>query len=300
MDPSLGRIFGSSGSVTELEEAVARQRERFAADPENRGFGHELAMLLDELTIRYRDLGRNEEALQAAMQSHAFAQVLAEIDPDYDFGISFDLLSDAYAKLGRFEEAAKVREEGLEHRPDAWSLRDLSSYYTSLGRHDEAVEKAEEAVAMERETTSSHQSLLSLLLEHLSTTYRAADRRDEALSAIEEAIAIHRCVAADGTVTGCELGRTLTALITLQGELGVDGSAGDCDEAIAATERCLALHRVMASTDVDGLAALLAQRGTLALISDEASSTVLEVRQELESLADTVGEDHPAIIWLRT
>ena len=293
--------LGSSDSMAELEEAVVRERDRFTEDPESRLLAHELTMLLEDLTIRYRDLGRNEEALQAALETRAFAEVLAEIDPDYGFGISFDLLSDAYAKLGRFEEAAKVAEEGLEGRRHAWSLKELSGYYTSLGRHDAAVEKAEEAVAMEREKASAQHSLLPLLLEHLSTTYRSAGRSEEALPASQQAVAIHRPIADDGPVTGCERGRTLTALITLQDELGLGRSARDCEEAIAATEHCLALHRVMGSTDLDGLATLLAQRGTLAIISDDTSSaTLLEVRQELESLAASVGEDHPAIIWLRS
>lgn len=292
------------GSVVELEQAVAQQQERFTADPESRGLGHELARLLDDLTIRYRDLGRNEDALVAAQQTRAFAQLLVKIDPDYPLEISFDLLSDAYARLGRFDEAAKVKEEGLERRRYAWTLKELSSYYIELGRIDDAVEKAEEAVAIEREKADAkaHQSLLSLLLEHLSSTYRAAGRKQDALLAIEQAIAIHRSIAADGPVTGCELGRTLTAQITLQEELGKpDDPTAACDEAIAATEKCLALHRVVASTDTDGLAKLLAQRGTLARISGDVSSTTLpEVRQELESLADTLGENHPAILWLRS
>ncbi len=256
--------------VAELEQAVAQQRELFAAEPTNRGHAIELDMLLSDLPIRYRDLGRHEEALVAAQAYREFRQELAEIDPDSQMDISFDLLSDAYAKLDRFEEAAAVKEEGLEHRRDAWSLMDLSGYYTSLSRTDEAVAMAEEAVAMERkrENADPHQSLLSILLEHLSATYRSVGRKEDALFAIEQAVAIHRNIAAGQPVTGCELGRTLTNLLTLHDELDhLEVSAADCDEAKAATENCLALHRVMASTDVEGLADLLAQRETLARLS---------------------------------
>ena len=153
--------------------------------------------MLDDRAIRYRDLGRREDALAAAQQSRAFRCELAEVEPEYQqtLDISFDLLSDAYARLGRFEEAVIVKEEGLKIRRDPWSLIELSTYYKRIGRFDDAVERAEEAVAIDlqrAEVQPRHLTLLMASLDHLSATYREVGRLDEALVLAAEVVAIHR------------------------------------------------------------------------------------------------------------
>jgi len=100
-----------------------------------------LAGLANNLAIRYGDLGRREDALEAASEAVAHCRKLAEVRPDAflpDLALALNTLGKQYSGLGRQDEALQAVSEAVEHcrklagvRPDAF-LRELAGSLINL------------------------------------------------------------------------------------------------------------------------------------------------------------------------
>jgi tetratricopeptide (TPR) repeat protein len=116
----------------------------------------ERARLLSNLGVRLSDLGRREEALQAAQEALDIYRQLAKARPDAflpDLATSLNNLGNRLSDLGRREEALQAAQEALDiyrqlakARPDAF-LPDLARSLGVLGTCLAADARLREAVA---------------------------------------------------------------------------------------------------------------------------------------------------------
>lgn len=175
------------------------------------------ALWINQLSFRFSDLGRREEALTAVEEAVALRRALAEAWPDAfrpELAASLNNLSSFLFALGRREEAFAAAEEAVSifrdlaaARPDAFrpglatSLRNLSASFSTLGRREEAIAAGEEAAAHYRALAAARpdafRSDLATSLNNISGFLSALGRREEALAAAKEAVEILRDLAKD-------------------------------------------------------------------------------------------------------
>ena len=121
------------------------------------------ATSLNNLAKFLRELGRREEALDAAQEAMGIRRQLAAARPDAflpDLAMSLNNLATFLSELGRREEALDAAQEAMgiyrqlaAARPDAFltdlamSLNNLANRLSELGRREEALDAAQEAVA---------------------------------------------------------------------------------------------------------------------------------------------------------
>ncbi len=210
------------------EEALKMMRGLAKENPAR--YRPDLALGLNNLSVKYSNLGRHDEALEAIDEAVEIRRALAEENPARyrsDLSNSLNNLSVMYSNLGRHDEALKANEEAVEirralaeenparYRPDlSDSLNNLSIRFSNLGRHEEALEAIEEALNMYRalaeENPARHRPDLAQSLNNLSIRFSNLGRYDEALEAIEEAIRIRRALADENPVRfNADLGASL-------------------------------------------------------------------------------------------
>jgi len=126
------------------------------------------------LGLRYKDLGRHEEAIEAYKQA-------IRIKPDYvDAHI---WLGNAYSDLARYEEAVSAYQQAINIKPD-----NASAYFyfgASLhksGRHKEAIKLLKQAVTIEPYNTAFYGCLGSI--------YSSLNSFDDAIAAYSKAVEI--------------------------------------------------------------------------------------------------------------
>ncbi|MGA5582062.1 tetratricopeptide repeat protein [Streptomyces thermodiastaticus] len=175
----------------------------------------DLAMSLNNQSVRLADLGRREEALTAITRAVEIRETLAEQRPDAflpDLAGALNNQSVRLAGLGRREEAltaitraVEIRETLAEQRPDAFlpdlagALNNQSNRLADLGRHEEALTAITRAVEI-RETLAEQRpdAFLPDLAGALNNqSNRLADlgRHEEALTAITRAVEIRETLA---------------------------------------------------------------------------------------------------------
>ncbi len=96
-------------------EIVYRHRRATWVEPDE-DQQNELARLANNLGNRYSDLGRREEALQAAIEAVEIYRKLSAERPDAflpDLAMSLNNLGNRYSDLGRREEAFDAAEEAV-------------------------------------------------------------------------------------------------------------------------------------------------------------------------------------------
>ena len=176
---------------------------------------HEFARILNNLGIRYLDLGRPEEALATSAEAVDHYRSLAKSRPDAflpGLAMSLNNLGIQYSELGCREEALAASAEAVDHyrslaksRPHAFlpdlagSLNNLGIRYTEVGRREEALSASAEAVDHYRSLAKSrpHAFLPNLAksLNNLGIRYSELGYRGEALSASAEAVDHYRPLA---------------------------------------------------------------------------------------------------------
>ncbi|MFD9741455.1 hypothetical protein, partial [Umezawaea sp. NPDC059074] len=146
------------------ERLVHEHRELAEARPD--AFLPHLATSLNNQSIRLANLGRREEALDAATEAVNIRRSLAEARPDAflpNLAGSLNNQSVRLGELGRREEALDAATEAVnayrdlaEARPDAFlpnlagSLNNQSIQLANLGRREEALDAITEAVNIRR------------------------------------------------------------------------------------------------------------------------------------------------------
>jgi tetratricopeptide (TPR) repeat protein len=255
--------------VTARKVALLRGRSESATD----FFTPDLARSLNNMSIRFSDMGRREEALEAIEEATKLYRELAVSRPDTfhpDLAMSFHNMSKPLSDLGRHEEALAASEEAVElyreldaSRPEAFrpalagSLNSLSNRLGDLGQREESLAAIEEAVELFRELAASRPDAfrpdLAMSLNNLSNSLGKLGRREEALAGIEEAVEIRRELAASRPdAFRPDLARSLT---NLSGRLS---HLGRREEALAAIEEAVDLHRELAASRPDAFRPALA------------------------------------------
>ncbi|WAU78376.1 tetratricopeptide repeat protein (plasmid) [Streptomyces sp. Qhu-G9] len=175
----------------------------------------DLAMSLNNLSIRLGDLGRREEGLDAITEAAQTYRKLTKAQPDAylpDLAMSLNNLSIRLGDLGRREEgldaiteAAQTYRKLTKAQPDAYlpdlamSLNNLSIRLGDLGRREEGLDAITEAVEIRRKLAKAQPDAylpnLAMSLNNLSNRLGDLGRREEGLDAITEAVEIRRKLA---------------------------------------------------------------------------------------------------------
>ncbi|WP_272499213.1 tetratricopeptide repeat protein [Actinomadura litoris] len=191
--------------------ATRRVREILPADADPA----DIARWSRRLATVLAQLGRREEALEAATEAVNIRRGLAEVQPDVflsELAGSLDTRSGCLSDLGRREEALRaiaeaveIRRELARVRPDAFlselagSLDTQSGCLSDLGRREEALWTIVEAVGVYRTLAEVQPDVflpdLAKMLSNQSNRLSDLGRRAEALQAIVEAVGVYRTLA---------------------------------------------------------------------------------------------------------
>ncbi len=254
-----------------------------------------LAGCLTQLGERLGNIGRFEDALQAAEEAVMLRRDLAQrgaVDSlNADLALGLDTLASRLNDVGRREEALAVAMEAASMlrslagaqphvfgRGFASSLADLAVYLSNMGRVDEALGAAEEAVALHRSLAvaeaEANRPYLALSLSNLAFYLGDAGRYDEAARVAEESTVMLREFAAvhpDAFRPG--LAHSLHALAVHLGRLGRTA------DALSAAREAVGLQRVLAAARAD------AYRFDLALMLNTLAGRLHQLGQKQEACA---------------
>ena len=235
------------------QRTVDRLRAASTSGQDDRG---PYAAAVNNLAVRLGDVGRRDEALEAAQEAAGL-----------------------YRNLARANAAAYLANL-------AGSVTNLAVRLGDVGRRDEALEAAEEAAGLYRDLAGRNPAAylpnLALSVDNLAIQLAGAGRGDEALVAAEEAVTIRRDLAARNPAGH------LPDLATSVNNLAVHlADAGRGDEALVAAEEAAGLYRDLAGRNpaaylpglamsVSNLAGQLAEagRGDEALVAAEEAVTI--------------------------
>jgi tetratricopeptide (TPR) repeat protein len=250
-----------SAVITELALELARRKS-----PRDEECLTEIAGFANNLSNRYSNLGRRDEALAAAREAVDVYRDLAARNRDVfcpDLAMSLNNLGTTYAYLGWREEALAAAREAADFyrelaakNPDSFrpylgaSLSNLGSIYSGVGRYDEALAAAREGVEIRRELAAekpdAFRPALAMSLNNLGRRYSELGRRQEALAAAREAVKVWRELAVKNPdAFRPYLGGSLNNLGTMYSELGHRG------EALAAAREAADVYRELAGKNPD-------------------------------------------------
>jgi tetratricopeptide (TPR) repeat protein len=256
-----------------LTHALAASHRRLAeTDPD----AHEprLAEALNNLSVRYGDVGRQAAGLAAGEEAGVLYRRLSETDPGtHEPGVASTLtnLSVRYGEMGRRGEALAAIDDAVvvyrrlaaanpeAHEPGlARALNNLSVRCGAMGRPVEGLAAIEEAVLVYRRLAAAnldaHEPDLARALTNLAHRYRDMERRPEGLATIEDAVAIRRRLAeANPDAHEPDLAGALNHLSAHYGE------AGRREEGLAAIEEAIGVYRRLAEADPDSYDPALAE-----------------------------------------
>ncbi|KAJ7613385.1 hypothetical protein FB45DRAFT_759052, partial [Roridomyces roridus] len=232
------------------------------------------SLVLHIISSRFRDVARNDKALQAIQEAVDLRRGLAKTDPAMTpfLASSLDLLAiNLSERPGRVEEALQVYDESVQLRrqevarnlstDNLKALRSAFLMYGKLlkrpGRYTEALRVAQEAVALFDGLVDANSSVmreLAMALEQLALELAGAGRHDDAIYTAQRATQLFRILAEKSEPHGNK--ELANALDHLASELHrLDGRE---EEAILAGKEAIALRRTLPPTDsVDSL--ILAQ-----------------------------------------
>jgi Trypsin-like peptidase domain/Tetratricopeptide repeat len=239
-------------AVAGFRQAVESDSDRFLPD---------LAMSLNNLSVRLGEAGRSGEALDAIQEAVKHYRALADALPERflpDLAMSLNNLSVDLGEAGRSGEALDAIQEAVKHRraladalperflPDlAMSLNNLSGRLGEAGRSGEALDAIQEAVKHYRALAEAMPERflpdLAMSLNNLSVRLGEAGRSGEALDAIQEAVK-HRRALAEAMPERFlpDLAGSLNNLSVRLGEAGRSGEALDASQEAVKHYRALA------------------------------------------------------------
>ncbi|MFI6582822.1 tetratricopeptide repeat protein [Embleya sp. NPDC050493] len=232
------------------------------ADPA--AYEPDLAMSLNNLSIRLGEVGGRAEGLTAIEEAVAIRRRLAAANPaayEPDLATSLNNLSIDYGAVGRRAEGLAATEEAVEiyrrlatanpatYEPDlGTSLSNLSVRLGEAGRRVEGLAATEEAVTIRRRLAAANPTAyepdLATALNNLSIRLGEAGRWVEGLAASEETVEIcHRLATANPAAYEPDLAMSLNNLSIRLGE------AGRRVEGLAASEEAVTIRRRLATAN---------------------------------------------------
>jgi tetratricopeptide (TPR) repeat protein len=230
-----------------IQEAVGLCR-RLAPD-RPAAFDLDLAMSLNNVSVRLSNLGCREEALQAIQGSVELYRRLAADHPvifNHNLAKSLDDLFLALSNMGHREKALQAIQEVVElyrrlaadhpvifNHNLAKSLDNLFLCLSNLGHREEALQAIQEAVELHRRLEADHpvisnHNFAKSLDDLFLSLSNLGHRREEALHAIQEAVKLYRRLASDysGVVLDpCDFARSLNNLSSCLSGSGHEGKA---------------------------------------------------------------------------
>ncbi|MFZ3568774.1 tetratricopeptide repeat protein [Streptomyces sp. BH097] len=239
-------------------------RALIATDPDT--FLPDLALSLNNLSIRLGRLGRHEDALTAIEEAVTARRGLAKARPDAylpDLASSLNNLAVQLARVGRQEQALTAAEEAVTvyrklaetrpgaHLPDlASTLNNLAIQLGGFGRHEDALTAAEEAVTVRRGLAEARPDAylpgLASSLNTLAVQLGGLGRHEDALTASEAAVTARRGLAK--ARPDAYLPDLAGSLNTLSNRLG---RLGRHEDALTAIEESVTVYRKLAKTRPD-------------------------------------------------
>jgi Tetratricopeptide repeat len=219
------------------------------------------AAAVNNLAVRLGDVGRRDEALEAAQEAVGLYRDLAEHNPAaYLPGLAASVtnLAARLGDVGRRDEALEAAQEAVglyrdlaEHNPAAYlpnlaiSEDYLAIELAGAGRGDEALAAAREAVTIRRDLAgrnpAAHLVGLAASVGNLAVRLGDVGRRDKALEAAQEAVGLYRDLAEHNPAA--YLPDQAAAVSNLAGHLA---EAGRRDEALAAAREAVTIRRDLA------------------------------------------------------
>jgi len=226
----------------------------------NPAFLPDLASALNNLGIRYSNLGRRKEALQPAEEAVGICRELSQSNPAFlpNLAGALNNLGIRCSELDRREEALQPAEEAVgicrelsqsnpAFLPDlAGALNNLGAHYSNLGRREEALLPTEEAVGIYRELSQNNPAFLPDLagaLNNLGIRYSNLGRREEALQPTEEAVGIFRELSQSNPAFLPNLAGALNNLGAVYSDLGRR------EEALLPTEEAVGIYRELSQSN---------------------------------------------------
>ncbi|WP_344445228.1 tetratricopeptide repeat protein [Kitasatospora nipponensis] len=265
LSKSLSEVGAQAEALAEVDEAIALLRqlaqERDLADPHGVRARNGLAGGLNNRSVFLGELGRRQEALEAAQEAVRIHRELeaagTAVNPVHLLHCLATLALQQRG-LGFGRESSATTEEVVQRRRHrartgaeddladlASGLNNLSLCYTGEGRHQSAQERSQEAVDLLRPLAEhrpdAYRPLLALVLGTLSTCLGDMDRAPEALAAAREAVGVRRRLAERRP-------QAYTADLAMSlDNLAVQLAAvGHGSEALAAITESVALYRTLA------------------------------------------------------
>jgi tetratricopeptide (TPR) repeat protein len=157
-----------------------------------------VATLYNNLSMRYKALGKPEEALKYQLKAVEIREKV--LDKDHpDLATSYNNLSLIYKDLGKYEEALKhqfkaveIREKVLDkdHPSLATSYNNLSLIYKALGKPEEALKYQLKDVEISEKVLDKDHPDLATSYNNLSLIYQDLGKLEEALKCQFQAVEI--------------------------------------------------------------------------------------------------------------
>ena len=272
----------------------------------------DLANALDNLGNRLDEVGRYEEALDAAQEAIPLRRALAADNPAaHQDGLTRALgnLGVRLGRVGRYGEALDAAQEAVPlfralaadspaaHQADlANALTNVGVLLGRVGRYGEALDAAQEAVTLFRtlaaDNPAAHQADLARALDNLGNRLDEVGRYEEALDAAQEAVPLFRALAADNPAAHqADLARALDNLGVRLDEVG------RYEEALDAAQEAVPLYRALAADNPAAHQADLARAlDNLGVRLDEVGryGEALDAAQEAVPLRRALATDNPA------
>lgn len=256
--------------------------------------------------LALHNMGRHQEALEAAQEAVKLFRELAVNNPDVFrplFATSLSNLANGLSDVGQLQKALEAAREAVDIRrklfaddPDAFrpalgsTLNNLANRLNSLGQHQEALAASREAVTIYRELDAKSPAAfrpdLALSLNNLANVLNEVGQPRETLEATQEAVTIYRELDAENPAAfRPELAGTLNNLACLLNDVGQH------QEALKAAQEAISMYRELAANlptafrpnlamSLYNLASVLAnlERHQEAL---KAAQEAVDIRQEL-------------------
>ena len=214
--------------------------------------------LLNQLGLLYKNLGRQDKALDSYQKSLKLAQNIGDRAGE---GATLNNLSALYHARGDYDTALRYLQESLAIRRaigdqagEGTTLNNLSALYHARGDYDTALRYLQESLVIQR--AIGDQAGESAALNNLSQIYDARGDDDTALRYLQESLVIQRAI---GDRAG--EGATLNNLSQIY------KARGDDDTALRYLEESLAIQRAIG--DRAGLCPTLFNMGHVYLQKDE-------------------------------
>jgi tetratricopeptide (TPR) repeat protein len=285
---------------------IDRLRELSQSNP---AFLPNLAAALNNLGIRYSELGRREEALQPTEEAVRIRRELSQSNPAFlpNLAAALNNLGIRYSELGRREEALQPTEEAVRIRrelsqsnpaflPDlARALNNLGATYSDLGRREEALQPTEEAVGIFRELSQSNPAFLpdlAMAQNNLGAHYSELGRREEALQPAEEAVRICRELSQSNPAFLPNLAMALNNLGNRYSKLGRR------EEALLPTEEAVRIRRELSQSNPAFLPNLAAALNNLGIRYSELGrrEEALQPTEEAVRIRRELSQSNPAFL----